>query len=185
MTAGVVLFGLAFTLGSWILFVTINRARATRQMRKRVLVLARGLWHEAAEANMQGDQVLVKLHNQLIELAAIAPGIAAGVVRVSSDVSMTKAEREKVMEFIQRNKWVIPYILTAHMELRRIQFYARPWVPRLAYLASVAAVSLLIVPKNEFGALCFFDRPNNSAPQVEEFVKLDTGGSMDQMAGAH
>lgn len=184
MTTETILFLIAFVVGNIALAVSVNRVRTTRIMQDQLIRVADGLWQEAAEANQQQSESLVKIHNQILELAALAPAIVARVVVAREDTSMTQKEKDEIENFLNRNAWVLPYIFTSYLALHRLRFHARPWSPRLAYFGATSWFVMAFL-FNEDGTVKYSKRPRETTQQVEEFVKLDTSRHAENLISAH
>jgi hypothetical protein len=164
--------------GSWALYVSANRTRTTRLMQQRLIKVAAGMWECATEANQQNDETLLKLHNLIIEVAAISPAISARVVTVREDPSITAEERDRVSDFINRNAWVLNYMTAVSMVIDRLEFHAEPW--RISRMASAFRASLVMYMCSEpDGGLRFSTLPSDAEKDAEKLGCLDTKDARD------
>jgi hypothetical protein len=166
-------YGLSLGVGSLILLISLLRVPTTVRLRRQLLQLADSLWREGIEANQTSDQTLVKIHNMLIETAALAPAIASGVVDLDEDQDFSESDRRETGEFLNRNAWVIPYVGTGGMILARLLFHARPWSPRRAIDALAANMLMWLVDRNS-GAINYVNMRKSPEDQMKKFAQLDT-----------
>lgn len=176
-----ILFGIAFFLGNCFLYVASARIRTTQLMQNRVLNLADNLWREAVEANQTNDPCLLKLHNQLIELAAISPAISAAIVVAKPDKGLSKEERSELIDFLNRNAWTLPYIFTSFLALERLEFHAKPWRADRWFPALLAWFAMRFWC-DKTGAVRLGRKPSEAASEIETFIGLDTRNPAEQLA---
>lgn len=161
---------LAMLVGTVALRVSLVRVRTTLEMREVALRAAEELWREANEAG-QADGTLHKLHNQMIELAALAPAIAARIV-VSRPIELSREDREALEDYLRRNAWCVPYIVTVRLALIRLEFHGRPWSPKLAIDAAIAWCFMRF--KSDSRGVVELVNLREAERNVEDLAKFDT-----------
>lgn len=175
---------IAVLVGSVVLYIGLNRTRVTIEMRQRSIEAASAFWKEAVEANQHECEVAIKLHNQMIEVAALMPAIACGVVIERKDAHMSATELEQVKDFLSRNAWALPHLYNAWLSFKRVHFHAKPWIPGRMLMAVVGWIWMRFLV-NRDGTLKYIRPAKDASKQVEEFVQLDTGKACDRLVGAH
>ncbi|MCE9559269.1 MAG: hypothetical protein K8R88_09980 [Armatimonadetes bacterium] len=153
------------------LYIARSRVSATIRLQNHLLFLADNLWIEAGEANQQQETILVKIHNMIITVATLLPGIAAGVIIASPDSNIRRDELEASKSFLQRNRWAIPYIATNYYIVKRIEFYAAPWDVTRWKDAFVGWFFMLF--PSETGVIGRAESVQQVSRQVEEIDRLD------------
>jgi hypothetical protein len=153
------------------LYFSLNRVRTTRLMQAHMLHLVDGLWADAVEANQQTDKTFLKVYNLLVEVTALAPAIAAGVVEKNEDVPMDSGERHDLEEFLGRNAWAGTYLLTATLAIWRLEFHGRPLKKGAAGRAFIAW-ALMTFALDQKGAMRVMSKPDDATDKVEEITQL-------------
>lgn len=115
------------SIGAWFHYVSLARSRAVADIRSRMIDLAKSLWIEATDANLSSSPIIVDLHNSMIEIAALSPFIAAGLIVAQPDPSVSSEEIHEWREFMKRNRWLMNYVVTANAAVMRLEFHAKPW----------------------------------------------------------
>lgn len=118
-----------FFFGTVALTIARQRTKATIAMQNWVVQAAASLYSEAEEVGIHDQQILVKLHNQLIYIAALAPSLAAGQVKIGigSEDGMNKEDRRDLDRFITQNYWVAGYAIVGFVAAEVLQFHANPY----------------------------------------------------------
>jgi hypothetical protein len=169
-----VLFIAIVIVGTFMLYIERNRVAVTIKLQQHVLTLADNLWRDAVEANQQQEITLVKMHNTIVSLASVLPGICGGVVVASRNSALRQKEIEDAADFLKRNPWAMPYLVTNYYILKRVEFYAAPW--KFSLWKEAFLGWLLMLVKSPNGAIPWFlpTEKQQVRRHVEEIDRMNT-----------
>ena len=163
-------------IGTLVLYIAAIRVRTAADMQARLIDLARLFYREAQEANQHGAETVLKIHNLMIETAALAPGIAGGVIVPADDTTISAHDRQELGEFLSRNAWMFPYLMSMSFIVARLLFHGSPFNPGYALRALAANVAMALCVDRSGRTKLFLD-VKRTKREVERVARMDPMGN--------
>lgn len=124
-------------LGTIALFISKQRTKVVKESTNWLLQAASAMLEEARTYRIEDDPTFLKLYNQMITTAAIAPNIATfPFVTDHSKYSVDEIFKRDVERLLTRHYWITGYAIVTYYAASRLEFQANPhvirtWVPNI------------------------------------------------------